>query len=299
MKIPRNKFQVPIWKGFTLIELVIVFSVIAIISSGGILAFVNYSRSQILQQAVSDMSSVFTSARSKAQSQLAPSKCNSSLTGYDIKFEKNVDDPNNPYIMYTLEAQCGGAVAVDSKIIPKGIQFAEAGKDPSLARYPTYTFQLITGNVSVSPSDFSGIALNNTYNGAAKQVVISSVGMVGGPTPTLTPTPTLPAGCTPSAGGYFCIPQAAPAGSAISVVWGNLPNPLYSDYYYVYTSSNANTGYYAYLNTPTCTNSSLPPAGIKNGNCSYTLPSLSRGASYFFQLISNGTVLKSGNMVIQ
>ena len=61
----RNKSQIANPKkngncrnGFTLIEMVVAFSILAVLSTIGIAAFVNYSRSQAMQQATNDLSTV-------------------------------------------------------------------------------------------------------------------------------------------------------------------------------------------------------------------------------------------------
>ncbi len=70
--------------GFTLLELIIVFTVIAILSTTGIASFVNYSRAQSLQSAAVKLASTLNLAKSSASSQVKPSQCSGSLNGYQI-----------------------------------------------------------------------------------------------------------------------------------------------------------------------------------------------------------------------
>jgi prepilin-type N-terminal cleavage/methylation domain-containing protein len=65
-QIPNPKSQ----EGFTLIELVVVFTVIAILSTIGTVSFVSYSRSQTLNQAANDLMQTLNTAKSLSGSQL-------------------------------------------------------------------------------------------------------------------------------------------------------------------------------------------------------------------------------------
>ena len=62
-------------KGFTLLELIVVFSIIAILSTIGLASFVNYSKAQILQGSANDIISTLNTAKSKAASQIKPNTC--------------------------------------------------------------------------------------------------------------------------------------------------------------------------------------------------------------------------------
>ena len=70
--------------GFTLLELIIVFTVIAILSTIGIASFVNYSRAQSLQTAAVKLASTLNLAKSSANSQVKPSQCSGTLSGYQV-----------------------------------------------------------------------------------------------------------------------------------------------------------------------------------------------------------------------
>src|ERR1035437_7326877 len=62
----RKKSQ----QGFTLIELIVVFTVIAILSTIGTVSLVSYSRTQTLNQATSDLVQTLNTAKSLSASQL-------------------------------------------------------------------------------------------------------------------------------------------------------------------------------------------------------------------------------------
>lgn len=57
-------------KGFTLIELIVVFTVMAILSTIGVVSFVSYSRTQALNQTASDLVQTLNTAKSLSASQL-------------------------------------------------------------------------------------------------------------------------------------------------------------------------------------------------------------------------------------
>lgn len=89
--------------GFTLIELIVAFSIIAILSTVGIASFVSYSRTQAVNTEASNIVSVLNLARAKTQSQVNPCEDSETLVGYQLKV---VNDTN-----YQLEYVCmsGGA----------------------------------------------------------------------------------------------------------------------------------------------------------------------------------------------
>lgn len=89
-------------KGFTLLELIVVFSVIAILSTIGIASFVSYSRQQSLQAAVYDLTTILNLARSRAYSQVKPSECaGQTLQGYRVTISTSSNS-------YALEVVCSG-----------------------------------------------------------------------------------------------------------------------------------------------------------------------------------------------
>lgn len=120
-RLPIHKVKFKFQSGFTLIEMIVVFAVITILSTIAIVSFVNYNKSQILQVGVSELQSAFNLARSRAVSQTKPSQCDQQiLNGYKIVL--NVSQ--NTYDMYavcsdTFEYKIG----VTSKL-PKNVVFS-------------------------------------------------------------------------------------------------------------------------------------------------------------------------------
>ncbi len=75
-------------RGFTLIEIIVVFTIIAILSVIGVAAFVSYSRVQTLETSASNLKSTLFLAKSRALSQVKPpeiTQCNNQiLNGYKV-----------------------------------------------------------------------------------------------------------------------------------------------------------------------------------------------------------------------
>jgi len=83
------------YRGFTLLELIVVFTITAFIGTMGLASLSSYNNSQQVVAATTDLKSLFTIARTRALSQVKPSECptdlsnatvNSSLLGYEVDF---------------------------------------------------------------------------------------------------------------------------------------------------------------------------------------------------------------------
>ena len=146
-------------KGFTLIELIVVFSIIAIISTIGVAAFVGYSRTQTLNQAAFDLSTTLNTAKAKASSQIKPSvsQCSGAnvLNGYSVTLD-TVSNPNT----YSINVVCSGGTVVltnpdgtpQTTSLPKSITFA-AGSITNVF-FPIFT-SAVTGTGNIVLSGFS------------------------------------------------------------------------------------------------------------------------------------------------
>lgn len=155
-------------KGFTLIELIVVFSVIATLSVVGIASFVSYSRAQTLQQATNDFIGVLNSAKARSASQVKPTPTcpsSSTLQGYSV----TVTLTGNANT-YALNVICSGVTTIISThTLPNGVTFNLATSSP-----PTTTtnirFSILTGGVTGT-----GNVVLYSY-GSTKTVTINSVG---------------------------------------------------------------------------------------------------------------------------
>ena len=94
--------------GFTLIELVIVFSVLAILSVISVASFVSYSRSQAINNDAKSIITIINQAKSNASSQVKPSVCSGKvLNGYSVSFILS-----NPKNVYKLNVVCSNTESV-------------------------------------------------------------------------------------------------------------------------------------------------------------------------------------------
>lgn len=168
----KKKFLPFLSKGFTLLELVVVFSVIAILSTIGIASYTNYSRTQILQQAYFDVFNTVNNARANAASQVKPgAQCvsTSTLEGYSVTI--NISSRT-----YTLNVICSSIVfPILAKTLPTGIVFNSATDNPATTT-TNIIFSVITsgvinpGNIAMSYPSFSSIP--------PRVITISSVGRI-------------------------------------------------------------------------------------------------------------------------
>lgn len=155
-------------KGFTLIELIVVFSVIAIISTIGVAAFVGYSRTQALNQASIDLSTYLSTAKSRASSQIKPSaQCNDTtiLDGYSVSVNIIANT-------YSLNVVCSGATfALTTVKLPNGITFNSGSATP-----PTTTTGVFFAILNSSVTGTGNIVL--TGYGQTKTITIDSLGVI-------------------------------------------------------------------------------------------------------------------------
>ena len=156
-------------KGFTLIELIVVFTVMAILSTIGVVSFVSYSRTQVLNQAVSDLVQNLNMAKSLSASQLktldkngsGPVGClpEQSLNGYGIQ----INQAQKYYVLYMQCINSNGqkaSITTDptwQTTLPKN----DVVFDSSLTNvyFPVLSGGIITtgGNVIVLQSSYTGI----------------------------------------------------------------------------------------------------------------------------------------------
>lgn len=178
--------------GFTLIEIIIVFSVLAIVSVTGIAAFLNYSRSQTLNTAVSDVTTMLNVAKSRAISQkivdsdTGNSWCSSSsFGGYKLVLCRLTDDlgavTTNPDCKntnsddYELQIVCSGASptnAISSKKLPTKIIFPTS--PPSTL---SFLFKALKGVVDMGGANPGTIRING-YGSDYKTVNVYQDGRI-------------------------------------------------------------------------------------------------------------------------
>lgn len=168
MKLISNfKLQISNRSGFTLLELIVVFSVIAIISTVGLASFVSYSKSQALGQAQNDLINTLSLAKSDAFSQVKPTQCaNYTLENYSVTINTST------WRTYYLKVTCSGnTFTLATTTIPSssGVTInTQAGIPPTTTT--SVSFSVLTGGVNgVGDIVLSG---NNQF----KTITITSVG---------------------------------------------------------------------------------------------------------------------------
>lgn len=160
--------------GFTLIELVVAFSVIAFLSTVGIASFVNYSRSQALVVSTKDLVNVLNLAKSRSLSQvLAPSQCSGqSLIGYEVR----LCGFSTPTCLsegdYELNIACSGNIfsPVEAKKLPVGISF-----DENQTTTTSFLFPILTGGVNMGGGN--GTIVLSGY-GQTRTIMVNSSGVI-------------------------------------------------------------------------------------------------------------------------
>lgn len=134
--------------GFTIIEIIVVFAVVAVLSTIGVASFVTYNRIQALQTAASDFSSTLNLARSRSLSQAKPPECASQvLNGYRV----NISLSSNSY---TLEAICAGfSYRIHTKSLPQNVTFQSSQTTSTSFFFPVIVSG-VTGDGVVTFSSF-------------------------------------------------------------------------------------------------------------------------------------------------
>lgn len=165
-------------QGFTFIELLVVFSITAILSTLGIASFLSYSRSQDLRNATYDLSTLLNSAKSNSQAQVKPSdKCSTAdtLNAYKVYVccvgggcPACVDSSDD----MELVVSCGSKPdqVVISKKFPHGISVnTQVGQTTSRS----FSFMPLNGGISGA-----GQVVLNGYNSETKKVMVSTSGVI-------------------------------------------------------------------------------------------------------------------------
>lgn len=129
--------------GFTLIETIVVFAVISILSTIAVASFVSYNKTQNVQTAFSELSATLALARSRALSQVKPQQCaNLILNGYDVIL--SISDNT-----YKLRVICSGTpYEIQAKSLPKNVIFDGVETTSTL-----FYFSVITNGATFSQAN--------------------------------------------------------------------------------------------------------------------------------------------------
>ena len=133
-------------KGFTLIELTIIFSIIAVLSVIGLSVSIDYNRTQIVNSAYEELKTTLNSAKSRASSQRKPVACTGTLSGYQVFIEQERNK-------YHLRAVCPNLVSLNTVPLPQNIIF-DSG--------PTFFFPTLIGGATGGTVTLTGYNKNKT-----------------------------------------------------------------------------------------------------------------------------------------
>src|SRR3989338_2943121 len=132
-------------KGFTLIETIVVFAVISILSTVAIASFVNYNKTQNVQVAYSELTATLALARSRALSQIKPQQCTSILNGYKV----TLDVSGSKYKLYAVCSE-NLDIEIQTASLPKNVIFdGDVTKTTSILFY----FSVITNSVTFTQAN--------------------------------------------------------------------------------------------------------------------------------------------------
>jgi prepilin-type N-terminal cleavage/methylation domain-containing protein len=168
--------------GFTLIELIVVFSIIGIISAVGIAGFSSFTQEQTLKSTVEDIKSMLSSARAYTYSQLNTCGNARKFSGYRVYFCKTdqgscsscqgvYPEADKPY--YELDILCDGVplgTPVQFKKIPPNVTV-------TAAQCKSYSFQPIT-NVVTSSDNTPSIGVSYSNSSFSQTISVSQLGII-------------------------------------------------------------------------------------------------------------------------
>lgn len=137
-------------KGFTLVELLVVFSVLSILAVSSLVSFTSYSRSQAVNNEKNALITTLNVARSRAQSQVKPASCaGQTLSGYMVSINTSSET-------YTLRAFCSSSIQpISTTTLPSGVEVFSASP-------ADYFFPILTGAATNGTIVISGYGINQT-----------------------------------------------------------------------------------------------------------------------------------------
>lgn len=158
MSTTLRKKNISLQPGFTLMELLIVFALMSMLTVAGVSSFLSYGKTQSLQTSVSDVVAELNLARSRAINQVKPVQCaTNTLEGY--LFYLNIAAGR-----YELLVRCGADYSLEKKFLPANISFTSDSMTSVLFSVSTgspqwkYTTKVTGyGNTKIITVDNSGV----------------------------------------------------------------------------------------------------------------------------------------------
>lgn len=177
--------------GFTLIEIIVVFGVMAILSSIGIASFVNYSKAQQVSGATNEIKTMLLTARSRALSQLKLGQCKESdaaLEGYRVVMCAYASSCSTSCIStddYEMQILCAdpsgnGTITdvVDSQKLPTNVAIVNPNISQSSTTASCFLFNTTTGGVSTNVSSGKTPRVGISGYGITKTISVSQTGVI-------------------------------------------------------------------------------------------------------------------------
>lgn len=245
-------------KGFTLLELVIVFGIIGIISVIGFSAFTSYSRVQVLDQSATEVRSALEKAKFDALSRVKPEVCDTSypISGYEFML-CNGTDPSCQGD-YEVRALCVPGPGQSSTRILSGTLPDSVAIVQSAETCPAISYNILNGYEN------GACEIILTAYGNTRKVIVDEVGSIavsdtisGGA--FFTPTPTFDPFASPTS---FPLPTAT-----------NIPTPTSVPVYY-YSPTPTPTLTPTPTNTPTPTPTTAVTCASCTGRGNYLCPAV-------------------------
>lgn len=165
-------------KGFTLIELIVVFSITTILSTIGVASFVSYSRQEAVTTGTAELKTMLNRAKSLTLSQVKPNQCSSTqqFNGYKVlvccSSGNLCPQPCQLSGSYELQVVCANnPVAIDMRNLPKQVT-VDTGLSNTTSR--SFWFQPITAAViGAGKIMINGVGYNKTQT-----LTVSSTGII-------------------------------------------------------------------------------------------------------------------------
>lgn len=152
--------------GFSLIELLVVFTIASVISGIGFASFTSYSRRQVVVQAAANFKQTVDLARFNALSQVKPATCSSAkeLSNFKVNVCLNAICQMTSGIDYELNLTCEGLEQVQvKKKLPQNVSFSNVVGSPTCANL---TFNTVSGIIT-------GVPCEIFVNGYSNQIKVS------------------------------------------------------------------------------------------------------------------------------
>ncbi len=160
-------------KGFTIVELLVVFTIMITLSIAGVAAYTRINDIQRLNVAATQVTTLLQKAKIRTQNQTSPLNC-TKLKGYEVRF--CTDDSlvtcegEKAYELDAICAEVGGDVAVliDEYSFPSEVTLNGTATTTGIVGFEQYT-----GGVRGS-----GTVMLEHSNGGSKQIVITNGGNI-------------------------------------------------------------------------------------------------------------------------